>query len=139
LSTPSAVRARQAGCKWLMDYSPWGLSFGFGGIMCRRALLKSDPNLVEDYLAAHVEGIRKYKADRDFGVAVHKDINEAGAAGAETYEVASKGYPDFPDPHTGGLQRIIDYWKADGYLEKGFSIEQVVDAGPIRKVCGKTS
>ena len=140
LSTPSAVKARQAGCKWLMDYSPYGLSFGFGGIMARRSLVKSDPDLVDAYLKAHVEGIRKYKADRDFGVAVHGDINEVpGSAAGETYEVASKGYPDFPDPNTRGLQRIIDFWKTEGYLDKGFSIEQVVDSGPIRRVCGKTS
>ena len=138
LSTPSAVRARRAGCKWLLDYSPYGLSFGFGGIMVRRGLLKSDPGLVDDYLRCHVDGIRKYKADRAFGVAVHETINEVpGEAADETYEAAHAGYPDFPDPETRGLHRIIDFWKGEGYLDKSFSIDRVVDSGPIRRVCGK--
>ena len=27
LSTPAAVKARMAGCKWLLDYAPYQLSF----------------------------------------------------------------------------------------------------------------
>lgn len=138
LSTPSAVKARKAGCKWLLDYLPYGLSFGFGGIMVRRSLLKSDPDLVEAYLRSHVEGIRQYKTDREFGIAVHQMINRVPAdAAAETYEAAHSGYPDLPDPATRGLQRIIDFWKGEGYLSKTFAIEDVVDSGPVRRICAE--
>jgi ABC-type nitrate/sulfonate/bicarbonate transport system substrate-binding protein len=137
LSTPSAVRARQAGCKWLMDYSPYGLSFGFGGIMVRRSVLKSDRAMVDAYLRAHVDGTRKYKADKEFGIEVHSMINEAGAASAETYDVAHKGYPVVPDPATGGMKRIIDFWKSEGVLDQSFSIDRVIDREPILKICGK--
>lgn len=137
LSTPSAVRARQAGCAWLVDYAPSGLSFGFGGIMARRSLLKSDPGLVEAYLTAHVAGIRHYKSDRAFGIAVHADINQVSPAVAvETYDVASRGYPDVPEPATRGLHKIIDFWKSEGQLDGGFTIDRVVDSGPIRRICG---
>ena len=135
LSAPSAVQARMAGCKWLLDYAPYRLSFAFGGVMARRSLLRSDPELVESYLRSLVDGIRQYKSDREFGIAVHREINQvASDVAAETYDVAHSGYSDFPDPATPGLARIIDFWKAEGYLPAGFAIGDVVDSGPIRKI-----
>jgi ABC-type nitrate/sulfonate/bicarbonate transport system substrate-binding protein len=137
LSTPSAVRARQAGCKILVDYAPYDLSFGFGGVMVRRDLLTKEPELVDAYLCALMDGLKLYKADRAFGVKMHHTINEVPLEVAEeTYDVAHKGYADVPDPATPGLKRIIDYWKEEGYLDQTFSIDDVVDSGPIRRVCG---
>lgn len=137
LSTPAAVKARMAGCKWLLDYAPYHLSFAFGGVVARRTLLRSDPDLVEAYLRSLVDGIRQYKADREFGIAVHREISQVPAdVAAETYDVAHAGYSDFPDPATPGLARIIDFWKEEGYLAASFAVDDVVDGGPIRRICG---
>jgi hypothetical protein len=84
-----------------------------------------------------MDGLKLYKADRAFGVKMHHTINEVPLEVAEeTYDVAHKGYADVPDPATPGLKRIIDYWKEEGYLDQTFSIDDVVDSGPIRRVCG---
>ena len=137
LSTPSAVRAREAGCKWLLDYGPHDLSHSFGGVMVRRDLLTEEPELVEDYLRSLVDGLKLYKADRDFGIQVHHKVNKVPLTVAEgTYEAAHSGYQDFPDPATKGTIKIIDFWKGEGYLPKTFTIDDLVDSGPLRKVCG---
>ena len=138
LSPPTAVQARLAGCPWLYDYAETDLNFAIGGIAAPRALIESQPELVERFLRGYMEGQRRYKRDRDFGVSVHVKYGETTRAIAEeTYDVTHEGFRDFPDPATEGMRMLVDFWKSTGVISEAFRVENVVDSGPITAVCGE--
>ena len=137
LSPPTAVQAKHAGCPWLYDYAEMDLNFAIGGIAAPRSLVESEPELVRHFLHGYLEGQRRYKRDRAFGVAVHEKYGETTRAIAEeTYDVTHAGFRDFPDPATGGMRMLVDFWKSAGIIPATFDVESVVDPGPITTVCG---
>lgn len=136
LSPPTAVQARHAGCPWLYDYAEMGLNFAIGGIAATRTLVESQPELVERFLRGYLEGQRRYKRDREFGVAVHEKYGETTRFIAEeTYDVTHAGFRDFPDPATEGMRMLVDFWKSNGVIPEAFRVESIVDSGPIAAVC----
>ncbi len=137
LSPPTAVQARHAGCPWLYDYAEMNLNFAIGGIAATRTLVESQPELVERFLRGYLEGQRRYKRDREFGVAVHEKYGETTRVIAEeTYDVTHAGFRDFPDPATEGMRMLVDFWKGVGIIPEAFRVENIVDSGPIAAVCG---
>ena len=137
LSPPTAVQARHAGCPWLYDYAEMGLNFAIGGIAAPRSLVSSQPDPVGRFLRGYLEGQRRYKRDREFGIAVHEKYGETTRAIAEeTYDVTHAGFRDFPDPATEGMRMLVDFWKGAGIVHDSFRVESVVDSGPITAVCG---
>ena len=138
LSPPTAVQARHAGCPWLYDYAEMDLNFAIGGIAAPRSLVESEPELVQRFLRGYLEGQRRYKQDRDFGIAIHEKYGETTRAIAEeTYDVTHAGFRDFPDPATEGMRMLVDFWKGAGVIPESFRVESVVDSGPIATVCGR--
>ncbi len=137
LSPPTAVQARHLGCPWLYDYAEMGLNFAIGGIAAPRSLTESQPELVQRFLRGYLEGQRRYKQDRDFGIAIHEKYGETTRSIAEeTYDVTHVGFRDFPDPATEGMRMLVDFWKSAGVIPEAFRVESVVDSGPIAAVCG---
>lgn len=137
LSPPTAVQAKHAGCPWLYDYAAMDLNFAIGGIAAPRALIESQPEFVERFLRGYMEGQRRYKRDREFGVSVHEKYGETTRAIAEeTYDVTHAGFRDFPDPATEGMRMLVDFWKSAGVVPESFRVESVGDSGPIAAVCG---
>lgn len=135
LSPPTAVQARHAGCPWLYDYAEMGLNFAIGGIAATRPLVESEPDLVQRFLRGYLEGQRRYKQDRDFGIAVHEKYGETTRAIAEeTYDVTHAGFRDFPDPATEGMRMLVDFWKGAGVISDTFRVESILDSGPITAV-----
>ena len=138
LSPPTAVQARHAGCPWLYDYAEMDLNFAIGGIAAPRSLIESQPELVERFLRGYMEGQRRYKRDRDFGIAVHEKYGETTRELAEeTYDVTHAGFRDFPDPATEGMRMLVDFWKSAGIIHEAFNVESVVDSGPITAACSE--
>ena len=137
LSPPTAVQARHAGCPWLYDYAEMDLNFAIGGIAAPRALVESQPEVVQRFLRGYLEGQRRYKQDREFGVAVHEKYGETTRAIAEeTYDVTRAGFRDFPDPATEGMRMLVDFWRSNGVIPGAFNVESILDSGPITAVCG---
>ena len=138
LSPPIAIQARLAGCPWLYDYGDMDLNFAIGGIAAPRALIETQPELVSRFLRGYMEGQRRYKQDREFGVAVHVKYGETTREIAEeTYDVTHGGFRDLPDPDTKGMQMLVDFWKGAGIIPDAFDAASVVDSGPIVAVCGE--
>ena len=130
------MQARHAGCPWLYDYAEMDLNFAIGGIAAPRSLIESEPELVQRFLRSYMEGQRRYKRDRELGVAVHEKYGETTRAIAEeTYDVTRAGFRDFPDPATEGMRLLVDFWKGAGIVPDTFRVESVVDSGPIAAVC----
>ncbi|MEX2599193.1 MAG: hypothetical protein WD533_06005, partial [Dehalococcoidia bacterium] len=96
-----------------------------------------EPELVETFLRAYIEGTAYYKAHRDFGVGIHEKYTSANREVAEgTYDVTSQGFRDCPDPATPGLQLLIDFWKRTGVIGESFDLDDVTDSRPVLKACG---
>ena len=132
LSPPLAVEAKHAGCPWLFDYADLGLNFAIGGIAARRETVRDQPDLVARFLRAYLAGQHRYKQDRDFGASLHERYGETNRAFAEeTYDVTHAGFRDVPDPATGGMKLLIDFWKAKGTLSASFELADVVDSAPV--------
>ena len=138
LSPPVAVEAKHAGLPWLYDYAELGLNFAIGGIAASRATNRERPELVAAFLRGYLEGQRRYKADRAFGVSVHEKYGETSKAVAEeTYDVTRDGFHDVPDPATEGMEMLVSFLRESGKLPPDFTTDRVVDSGPILAVCGE--
>jgi ABC-type nitrate/sulfonate/bicarbonate transport system substrate-binding protein len=138
LSPPAAIEARQAGCPWLYDYAELGLNFAIGGIAASRTLVHEQPAVVRRFLHAYLEAQARYKADREFGIAVHEKYGETSRSVAEeTYDVTRDGFRDRPDPATAGMTMLVDFWKGTGDVPQGFDVASVVDPRPILAVCNE--
>jgi NitT/TauT family transport system substrate-binding protein len=64
LSPPTTLRAKKAGFPVLADLQMLGLEYQHTGIATTRALIKSKPDLVRDFMRAYVEGIHYAKTNR---------------------------------------------------------------------------
>jgi NitT/TauT family transport system substrate-binding protein len=64
LSPPTTLRAKKAGFPVLADLQMLGLEYQHTGIATTRALIKSKPELVRDFMRAYVEGIHYAKTHR---------------------------------------------------------------------------
>jgi ABC-type nitrate/sulfonate/bicarbonate transport system substrate-binding protein len=138
LSPPVAIEARQAGCPWLYDYSEMGLNFAIGGIAVARAFLNAQPELVKRVLRAYLEGQRRYKSDREFGISIHEKYGEVSRQVAEeTYDVTHDGFRDTPDPATDGMGKLIAFWQQAGTLPADFTLDRVADPSLVIAVCGE--
>jgi ABC-type nitrate/sulfonate/bicarbonate transport system substrate-binding protein len=138
LSPPAAIEARQAGCPFLYDYSEMGLNFAIGGIAAAKTLVDQQPEMVKRFLRAYLEGQRRYKSDREFGIGIHEKYGETSRVVAEeTYDVTRDGFRDTPDPATAGMAMLVDFWKSTGEVPQAFDVASVVDSAPIIAVCGE--
>ena len=136
LSPPVAIEAREAGCPWLYDYGELGLNFAIGGIAAARSLILEQPELVDRFLRGYLLGQRRYQRERAFGIDVQARYGEIPRDIAEaTYDVTHLGFREVPDPATGGMRLLIDFWKAKGSLPASFSLDDVADAGPVLSAC----
>jgi ABC-type nitrate/sulfonate/bicarbonate transport system substrate-binding protein len=136
LSPPHAIVARQAGFPWLYDYGEMGLNFAIGGIAASRKLVRDQPKLVASFLRGYLDGQRRYKQDREFGIGVHERYGEVSRSVAEeTYDVTRDGFRDVPDPATEGMGLLIEFWKANGTLPQSFEVANVVESNPVLAVC----
>src|ERR671914_501856 len=70
LSTgPETLRAETEGYVRLADVSTSGLVYPFGPFAARQAFLKSQPDLVNRFMKAYVEGIHRFKTDKALALA----------------------------------------------------------------------
>lgn len=138
LSPPVAIEAKHAGCPFLFDYSDMGLNFAIGGIAVARSFLNAQPELVKRVLRAYLEGQRRYKSDREFGISIHEKYGEVSRQVAEeTYDITRDGFRDTPDPATNGMRKLIDFWQQAGTLPAHLTLDSVVESSPIIAVCGE--
>ena len=75
VSHPGYGLARKMGFSMLWD-SAKELDYPWMEITTRRAAIKSDRELIMQYMKAHLEGIALFKTNRDFGIKVIKKCHE---------------------------------------------------------------
>lgn len=147
MSHPGYGRARKLGFSMLWD-SAKEVDYPWMEITTRRATIKSDREMIMNYMKAHLEGIALFKKDREFGKKVIKktlrlDDEELVS---ESYEIFSKGFLPTPYPNLPGMKTSFEYvaanrpdiWKhkPEEFADSSF-VEELDKSGFIKKLYEK--
>jgi NitT/TauT family transport system substrate-binding protein len=110
VSHPGYGLARKMGFSMLWD-SAKEIDYPWMEITTRRAAIKSDRDLILQYMKAHLEGIALFKRDRDFGVKVIKKTLKVtdDELVNESYDIFSKMFIPAPYPNHPGMKASFEY------------------------------
>lgn len=115
MSHPGYGRAKKMGFTMLWDSSK-ELDYPWMEITTRRAAIKADREMIMNYMRAHLEGIARFKKDRDFGIKVIKKtlrIDDDDELISESYEIFSKMFLPTPYPNHPGMKVSFEYVAAN--------------------------
>jgi NitT/TauT family transport system substrate-binding protein len=147
MSHPAYGRARNMGFKMLWD-SAKEVDYPWMEITTRRASIKSDREMIMNYVKAHLEGIAVFKKDREFSKKViMKTLRvENDELLNESYEIFSKAFLPTPYPKIAGMKTSYEYvamsrpdvWKhkPEEFADASF-IEELDKSGFIKKLYEK--
>jgi NitT/TauT family transport system substrate-binding protein len=110
VSHPGYGVARKMGFSMLWD-SAKELDYPWMEITTRRAAIKSDRDLITQYMKAHLEGIALFKTNRDFSIKVIKKVMKMTDDDLvnETYDIFSKMFLPTPYPNHPGMKISFEY------------------------------
>lgn len=147
MSHPAYGRARNMGFKMLWD-SAKEVDYPWMEITTRRATLKSDRDMIMNYVKAHLEGIAVFKKDREFSKKViRKTLRlEDEELLNESYDIFSKAFLATPYPNVAGMKTSYEYvamtrpdvWKhkPEEFADSSI-IEELDKSGFIKKLYEK--
>jgi NitT/TauT family transport system substrate-binding protein len=110
LSHPAYGKAQKLGFPMLWD-SAKEVNYPWIEITTRRAIIKSNRDMVMNYMKAHLEGIAVFKRDRDLGKRVIKKtlrVDDEDLVN-ESYEIFSKAFIPAPYPNLAGMKTSYEY------------------------------
>jgi len=102
--------ARKMGFSMLWD-SAKELDYPWMEITTRRAAIKSDRELIVQYMKAHLEGIALFKTNREFSIKVIKKVMKLTDDELinESYDIFSKMFLPTPYPNHPGMKISYEY------------------------------
>lgn len=111
LSSPLNLRAQKLGFNLLVDLSAIGVDYQGAGVVTTRSYVREHPEVIRAYLKAYVEGLARFKGDKDFSLKVlgkYSRIAEREML-EETYRhYAVNVMPRVPYPTMKGIQMVLD-------------------------------
>ncbi len=109
ITPPEALEAKRQGCHFLVDFAEFGLNFALGGIAARRGYIQEHPAITRQFVRAYVEGMHRYRTDRDFTVQVQQEYSglRDRSIAEETYEITRPGMPQIPYPVFSALGTVL--------------------------------
>lgn len=137
LSAPTSLRAKKMGFPMLADLQMLGLEYQHTSIATSRALIKSKPDLVRDFMRAYIEGIHYAKTHRKESMEVlakylrtdDKDVLD------DTYEsILLTLVPEKPYPTLKGVQIILRELGAKDAAARSARPEQFVDTSIVKEL-----
>ncbi len=133
---PESIDAERKGCKYLIDFSEYGLNYALGGIAARRDYVAENPEIARMFIKAYVEGMHRYRTDRDFTIGVQAEYSGiADRTVAEaTYDLTQPGMPRVPYPVIAALQTLIDFMAKELPEAKNADASRFVDDRFIREL-----
>jgi ABC-type nitrate/sulfonate/bicarbonate transport system substrate-binding protein len=133
---PECIDAIRRGCKYLIDFAEYGLNYALGGIAARRDYIEQNPEVTRKFVKAYVEGMHRYRTDREFTVDVQADYSGIAdrTIAAETYDLTQPGMPRAPYPVIASLQTLIDFMATELPEARGASAARFVDDRFIREL-----
>jgi NitT/TauT family transport system substrate-binding protein len=139
LSPPTTLRAKKAGFPVLADLQMLGLEYQHTGIATTRALIKSKPELIRDFMRAYVEGIHYAKTHRKETLDIltkylRTDDREVLE---ETYDnIVLTLVPEKPYPTLKGIQIMLRELGVKDTAARTAKPEQFVDLAFVKELDG---
>jgi NitT/TauT family transport system substrate-binding protein len=133
---PESIDARRKGCQYLIDFAEYGLNYALGGITARRDYVERNPEIVRKFVKAYVEGMHRYRTDREFTIDVQAEYSGIAdrTIAEETYNLTQPGMPRVPYPVVSSLQMLLDFMAKDLRETKPADANQFVDDRFIREL-----
>jgi NitT/TauT family transport system substrate-binding protein len=137
LSAPTSLRAKKMGFPMLADLQMLGLEYQHTSIATSRALIKSKPDLVRDFMRAYIEGIQYAKTHRKETMEIlakylrtdDKDILD------DTYDsIIQTLVPEKPYPTLKGVQIILREFGVKDPAARSARPEQFVDTSIVKEL-----
>jgi NitT/TauT family transport system substrate-binding protein len=133
---PECIDAARKGCKYLIDFSEYGLNYALGGIAARRDYIAEHPDITRKFVKAYVEGMHRYRTDREFTVGVQAEysgIADRSVAEA-TYDLTRPGMPRVPYPVGAALQTLIDFMSRELPEARNADAARFIDERYVREL-----
>ena len=136
ITPPESIDAQRKGCKYLVDFAEYGLNYALGGIAARRDYIEQNPEITRKFIKAYVEGMHRYRTDREFTVGVQAEYSGIAdrSVAEETYDLTQPGMPSIPYPVVSSLQILLDFMANELPEAKGADARRFVDDRFIREL-----
>ncbi|HEX6440434.1 MAG TPA: ABC transporter substrate-binding protein [Candidatus Binatia bacterium] len=136
ITPPESIDARRKGCNYLIDLAEYGLNYALGGIAARRDYVEKNPEITHKFIKAYVEGMHRYRIDRDFTVEVQAEYSGIAdrTVAEETYDLTRPGMPPIPYPVVASLQVLLDFMSKEIPEAKNVDARRFVDDHFIREL-----
>src|SRR5688572_4685922 len=136
ITPPGSIDAQRKGCKYLIDFAEYGLNYALGGIAARRDYVEKNPEITRKFIKAYVEGMHRYRTDRDFTVSVQAEYSDIAdrTVAEETYDLTRPGMPPVPYPVVASLQVLLDFMSKEVPEAKNVDARRFVDDHFIREL-----
>lgn len=136
ITPPEALEAKKRGCKFLVDFAEYGLNYALGGVAARRDYVEKNPEIVKNFIKAYIEGMHRYRTDREFTVQVQAEYSGISdrAVAEETYDLTQPGMPPIPYPVVSALQTLLNFMAKEFPEAKDAEAKQFVDDRFIREL-----
>jgi len=115
MTPPEAVEAKLRGCPFLVDFAEFGFNYALGGIAARRGTVEELPDLARRFVTAYVEGMHRYRSDREFTIRVQQEYSgtDDAAVAEGTYDLTCPGMPELPYPVVDALGEALKMMSRD--------------------------
>jgi len=137
LSMPTSLRAKKMGFPMLADLQMLGLEYQHTSIATSKALIKSKPDLVRDFMRAYIEGIQYAKTHRKETLEVlakYLRVDDKEVLD-ETYEtIIGTLVPEKPYPTLKGIQTILRELGTKDPAARSARPEQFVDLSIMKEL-----
>jgi ABC-type nitrate/sulfonate/bicarbonate transport system substrate-binding protein len=136
ITPPESVQAERRGCRYLVDFGEYGLNYALGGIAARRDYVQQNPAITRQFVKAYVEGMHRYRVDREFTIAVQAEYSGIAdrAIAEETYNLTQPGMPPVPYPVVSSLQTLLDFMAKELPEARNVDARRFVDDRFIREL-----
>ncbi len=136
ITPPESIDAQRKGCKVLVDFTEYGLNYALGGIAARRDYVERNPEITRKFIKAYVEGMHRYRTDREFTVGVQAEYSGIAdrTVAEETYDLTQPGMPQVPYPVVSALQTLLDFMSKDLPEAKDADARRFVDDRFVREL-----
>lgn len=133
---PESIYAERKRCRYLIDFSEYGLNYALGGIAARREYVAQNPEFTRRFIKAYVEGMHRYRTDREFTIDVQAEysgISDRTVAEA-TYDLTQPGMPRAPYPVVASLQTLLSFMSEELPEAKNADAARFVDDRFMREL-----
>ena len=136
ITPPEALNAKKQGCRFIVDFADYGLNYALGGLAARRDYVDSNQDIIRRIVKAYVEGMHRYRTDRDFTVRVQQEYSgiEDRTIAEETYDITQPGMPSIPKPVPAALKKALDIMSRELPAAKNADPARFIEDRFIREI-----